>query len=337
MKYRKFLIILIVFGFFLSIINSFSNIRYQVCAIDLSIIYVVFLVTEYFLFNRNQIPGVSEFELDLDVLRELAVSEKGALPVRLNSLVVAEGEIPDWIVVAGGALHNFTISFTSFQVVYEDSTVIIEAPFDKILFDKFCKFKVLGIKGRFYDEEKFYEMQKAMSRARYIVATHEHWDHVGGISQSPYFDVIWDKVVLTEEQVKGHTIKDAGFKEGVLEECKPLNYDGYHVLSPGIVLIKAPGHSLGSQMIFIQLENGEEFLFIGDVVWNLINIEQLRNHSMIGMLLRYENGMQLGHQIRWLHENIYLKSEEKIHLVTSHDRNQIKNYQHISLIGDKFE
>ena len=99
-------------------------------------ISVVFLssaiwVFEYFLFERNFIPKVSNFALDLDVVRKLAVTEKNQLPTQINSLVIAEGEIPDWIVVAGGASQKFHIAFTSFQVVYGDKTIIIECPFNK--------------------------------------------------------------------------------------------------------------------------------------------------------------------------------------------------------------
>ena len=68
-----------------------------------------------------------------------------------------------------------------------------------------------------------------------------------------------------------------------------------------------------------------------------INIEKLTNHSKIGMILRYENGDLLGHQIRWLHDNIYDNPDEVIHLVSSHDLGQIEDYRQTGLIGEKFE
>jgi hypothetical protein len=90
-------------------------------------------------------------------------------------------------------------------------------------------------------------------------------------------------------------------------------------------------------MIFVRLRYGEEFLFIGDVGWNMVNIERLSNHSRMGMLLRHEDGVQLGHQIRWLYENAYNNPDEEIHLMTSHDPSQIEDYTRTGLIGEKFE
>jgi glyoxylase-like metal-dependent hydrolase (beta-lactamase superfamily II) len=336
MQIRKILRVVCVITFFFSLAGfliSYLNLPTTLLVLFLSSALWSF---EYFLFERNIIPQVSNFDLDLEVVRKLANTEKRQLPTHLNSLIVAEGEIPDWIVVAGGGSHNFGISFTSFQVVYDDKTIIIECPFNKALYDKFCRFKLLGIKGKAFYERNYNIMQKALLEADSILVTHEHWDHTGGIAQSPHINELMKKTVLTSEQKSGHTIGMANFPKNALDNYVPLEYDHYHTLAPGIVLIKAPGHSCGSQMIFIQLQNGEEFLFIGDIAWNLINIEDLKNHSRIGMLLRYENGRYLGHQLRWLFDNIWNNPKESINLITSHDREQLEYYHRVGLIGDQF-
>jgi glyoxylase-like metal-dependent hydrolase (beta-lactamase superfamily II) len=337
MKFSVALKTLVSLGIIYSIVDGVSEYRNQVLALEFALLLTAILVLEYYLFKKNEIPKKSDFKLDVGELRELVDAGNNGLPVRLNSLIVAEGEIPDWIVVAGGAPNGFPISFTSFQAVYDDKTVIIESPFDKGLYDKFCGYRLLGIKGRHFDEENYEIMQRAMLEAECIVATHEHWDHVGGIAQSPHIGELLKKTVLTKEQVHGHTIEKAEFPEGAFDDYNPLEYDQYHVLAPGIVLIKAPGHSLGSQMIFVRLRGGEEFLFIGDVGWNMVNIESLTNHSRMGMLLRHEDGKQLGNQIRWLYENIYDNPDEGIHLITSHDPSQIEEYIGAGLIGEEFE
>ena len=218
--------------------------RNQVLTLGLTLILAIILIAEYYLFTENVMPKESNFNLDLGELRILVDTE--ALPLRINSLIVAEGEIPDWIVVAGRAQKGFPISFTSFQVVYEDKTIIIECPFDRGLYEKFCGYRLLGIKGKRFYEENYEVMQRAMLEAEYIIATHEHWDHVGGIAQSPNVGRLMKKTVLTSEQVHGHTIAKAGFPEGVFNDYVPLEYNGYHALAPGVVLIKAPGHSVGS-------------------------------------------------------------------------------------------
>ena len=336
MKVRKILRIMCIISIFLSFLGLLSAYLSLSDALLVSVLSGVLWLIEYILFERNSIPQVSNFVLDFEVVRHLATAEKNQLPTQLNSLIVAEGEIPDWIVVAGGASQNFCISFTSFQIVYDDKTIIIECPFNKVLYDKFCRFKLLGIKGKAFYERNFDIMQKALLEADSILVTHEHWDHTGGIAQSPHIHELMRKVVLTSEQISDHTIKMANFPEDVLNDYDPLQYDHYHVIAPGIVLIKAPGHSGGSQMIFVLLKNGEEFLFVGDIAWNLINIESLKNHSKLGMLFRFENGKYLGHQLRWLYDNIWNDPKETINLVTSHDLKHLEHYRRIGLIGDQF-
>ncbi len=337
MKLRKVLRIVCIVSLLVSLVGftfSFLSLSTTLLIVLLSGILLLF---EYHLFERNFIPKIADFDVDLDYVRTLATSDESQLPTQLNSLIIAEAEIPDWIVVAGGAPHNFRISFTSFQLVYQDKTIIIECPFNKVLYDKFCRFKFLGIKGKVFYDQNFDFMQKALLKASTILATHEHWDHIGGIAQSAHLKELMGKVVLTSEQKFGHTIKMANFPEEVLNEYIPLEYENYHLISPGIVLIKAPGHSCGSQMIFVKLNYGEEFLFVGDVAWNIINIKHLKNHSRIGMLLRYENGRKLGHQLRWLFDTIWNNPKETIHIVTSHDLKQLKDYRDVGLIGAQFQ
>ncbi|MFX1518275.1 MAG: MBL fold metallo-hydrolase [Promethearchaeota archaeon] len=336
MKVRKTLRIICVLSIFLSLLGYSSSFLSFPAALLVFILVGALWLIEYVFFERNSIPQVSNFALDLEVVRRLAMAEKSQLPTQVNSLIVAEGEIPDWIVVAGGTPQNFCISFTSFQVVYDDKTIIIECPFNKVLYDKFCRFKLLGIKGKAFHERNFDIMQKALLDADFILVTHEHWDHTGGIAQSPHINELMQKTVLTSEQISDHTIKMANFPQDVLNDYDPLQYERYHAIAPGIVLIKAPGHSGGSQMIFVQLQNGEEFLFVGDIAWNLINIESLKNHSRAGMLLRFENGKLLGHQLRWLYDNIWNNPKEAINLVTSHDLKQLEHYHRIGLIGHQF-
>jgi len=37
-----------------------------------------------------------------------------------------------------------------------------------------------------------------------------------------------------------------------------IDYDGYFPLAPGVALIKAAGHTAGSQMVFVTLASGRE-------------------------------------------------------------------------------
>ena len=56
---------------------------------------------------------------------------------------------------------------------------------------------------------------------------------------------------------------------------------GPHAVAPGVVVIPAPDYAPGAQMIFVQLDDGEEFLFAGDISALDDNWSQLRARARL--------------------------------------------------------
>ena len=54
-----------------------------------------------------------------------------------------------------------------------------------------------------------------------------------------------------------------------------VDYDAYFPLAPGIVLVKAAGHTPGSQMVYVTLESGREYLLIGDATWHMDGVREI--------------------------------------------------------------
>ena len=162
MNLRNILKLVVLLGVIIPLSKGISVPVNQAQAFPFLLLFLLVSILEHYLFNRNEIPSASNFSIDLGVVRSLADAEPNLLPVRVNSLIIAKGEISDWIVVAGGAPSGFSIAFTSFQLVYNDKTVIIECPFNKALYDKFCAYKLLGIKGEYFNEDNYDIMQRAM-------------------------------------------------------------------------------------------------------------------------------------------------------------------------------
>ena len=113
-----------------------------------------------------------------------------------------------------------------------------------------------------------------------------------------------------------------------------FDYDGYYRLAPGMVLIKAPGHTPGGQMVYVRLQNGAEYLLVGDVVWNSESIDRLVGRPLLMNLAMNEDQAALGSEIRALYN---LARSEPIHLVVSHDGEQIEQYMRQGLLGSSFE
>jgi glyoxylase-like metal-dependent hydrolase (beta-lactamase superfamily II) len=283
-------------------------------------------VAGYILLAVAPVPETSEYEVDLAQVRQLALAGEESLPVRLNAMIVADGAFPKTMVIAGSGFQEHRMAFSSFQVVYEDSAIIVDAVHNQA--DHEAMFP-----GKPYDTEKFETMQTAMRHSRLILATHEHFDHIGGLSKSPYLDEIKEKVILTKEQID-HAGPETGFTPEMLAQFTPLDYEQYHRIAPGIVFIKAACHTPGSQMIYVQLQDGAEYLLVGDVVWNSENIERLTGRAWLTNLFLGEDRKIHGHQIRTLYN---IAQNEPINLVLSHHGAQPDEYVRQGLLGDGFE
>ncbi len=297
----------------------------------ITIIIFILIILFYFLLLHGSLPEKSNFDIDFIKVRQLAEAKKDELIKSIHLLTIATGELPAWGVVAGDFFTDKSkIEFPCFLLANTDKTIIIEAPYNQRLFKKFPY-------GKDYLKNNYELMQKALLDADMILATHEHWDHVGGIAQSHHLDKILKKVILTKEQIEGRTITDAEFPNGIFKNYRPLNYDKYHCITPGIVLIKTPGHSTGHQFIFVKLQNGIEFLFTGDVVWTNRNFEKHKNRPWLASIKRLENRKQIAHQMQYLYDEFYNNENQKILLMSTHDTKQHEDYINKGLINKNFK
>ncbi len=285
--------------------------------IIISIISLIFIVIYSFFINGSW-PKQSVFKLDFSKIRDLGQSDKAELPEKINFIVIAKGKLPRCAVIAGKFGKKIPIEFPSFQIVYGTKTIIIEIPFNKRLFSKFPY-------GTEFNDENYNIMQNALKNADIIIPTHEHWDHLGGIAQSENLKEILPKTIITKNQFEGPTIIDAEFPDKAFDDYKPLEYKNYHRIAPGMVLIAAPGHSVGHQLIYVLLQNGEEFLFSGDIVWVMNNIKQKKARPLIVNIKRRENRKQISHQMRWIYDE-FITKENSIKILPTHDPDLHSHY-----------
>ena len=92
--------------------------------------------------------------------------------------------------------------------------------------------------------------------------------------------------------------------------------------------MKAPGHTPGSQMIYVILENGTEYLFIGDSTWHMDGVRQIKVKDAPWIK---EDEPAILAQLTWL--NGLLKTEKNLVIVASHDDEQRKQYIEKGLLG----
>lgn len=266
--------------------------------------------------SARDIPEQDTAPFDLEAMRALARSGEGPLPRELRAERVGRGEVPARaLVVAGGGFSPHVFEFFTYQLVWEDGrSVLVDAVADEKTF-------LENFPGAQFDAAAWARMQEAMRQAEAVVITHEHFDHASGIAHSPQLGEIAPHVALTPAQLTSKVGLEAGFTPEVRAQLKPLAYRGMHRLRPGVVLIEAPGHTPGTQLVYVQLASGRELLLVGDIAWHRDNYELPRMHPRLVNWLGGEDADAMARQLRWLHD--LRRTHPDVSLVVAHDGEQL--------------
>lgn len=262
--------------------------------------------------GSSPVDRQAAFDFEIDALRKAAIASGEPLPVAMEQFIVARGAFPRAVVVAGSGLFaSQDMVFRTHILGYADGrTLIIDPVHERAVHEKHF--------GGQFNEKTWNFMQDAMQDASLVLATHEHLDHINGIAAAPAFEQLAPKVMLTREQLDNQRfIRGAGFTAEQLEALTPLEYDGVYSPMPGVAVKKTPGHSLGHQVIYVQLANGQEYLFVGDIAWAWDNIREQRGRArLVSKLFLGEDQQQVAAQLAGLKA---LADEGRINLIVSHD------------------
>jgi glyoxylase-like metal-dependent hydrolase (beta-lactamase superfamily II) len=255
----------------------------------------------------------ADFRPDLAVIRAMSTAIPGALPLAVNGVRVAASIRPRKFVIEGGDDTPVTMPRTAFQIVYSDCSVMIDSGLDKATHDSFSPDKPEP-----YFAEQFAKLERALANARLIVLTHHHADHVAGVLCAANFSELAGKTVITMDvaDCMMNTPHRPHLKLAppALERFIVLDYPQYYPVAPGVVLIRSPGHSPDSQMVFIRLQSGREILHSVDSAWIMDNITEVRGKAAPWVK---EDVPAVMAQLRWL--NTIAATENNITILVTHD------------------
>jgi glyoxylase-like metal-dependent hydrolase (beta-lactamase superfamily II) len=268
------------------------------------------------------------FAVELAAVRRIAKLIPGEQPLAVNGVRVAASIRPQRFVIEGGDDTPVIMPRTAFQVVYRDSTVMIDSGLDQMTHDSFAE----GGKREPYFPDQFAKLQQALNAARLIVLTHFHADHVAGVLRAPNFDELAQKTVITSATadflVNRPHRPHLKMTPQAVEKFIVVDYARYYPLAPGIVLIKSPGHSPDSQMVFIALRCGREILHSVDSAWNFENIRQVKGKA--APWVKEDVPAILG-QLRFL--NRIHTTEPELTILVTHDDGLFEHVTQSGLVG----
>lgn len=265
--------------------------------------------------GSEPVPDVSNYDLDLEELRRLARSLPAPLPAGVRVEQVATTKLPGALMMAGRSWDNLEMTHVVFQILQADGRfILIDSAQDREMHES-------NPGENPFDDVAWERVMRAFGAADQIVITHEHPDHIGGVAHYPNPADLVLSLQLTKEQLENRSaLESVDFEAALDGDFAPVDYPegrSAMVIAPGVVLKKAPGHTPGSQMVYVLLEDGAELLFVGDVVWNLDAITNLvyRPRFMTDWVIGEDRELGI-HQLRAL-RNLYDAGE--VSIVVSHD------------------
>jgi len=172
--------------------------------------------------------------------------------------------------------------------------------------------------------------------ARLIVVTHEHGDHVAGVIHTPGAADLAPKTMLTRTQVQTLTsmpqMPEIRLTAELARRFVVVDYERYFPLAPGMALIKAGGHTPGSQMVYIVLASGREYLLIGDATWHMDGVRLMKGKD--APWVTEDQGAVLD-QLTWL--NGLSRSAPSLVIIASHDEEQHAEFVQKGVLSNRLE
>ena len=163
----------------------------------------------------------------------------------------------------------------------------------------------------------------------------EHGDHVAGAIRNAN-DQLPPKTILTREQAD-NLINHPQIPEIKLDKNRSKQYiitsfESVLPVAPGVVLIKAPGHTDGEIMVYAKLQNGREYLFIGDISWSYKGVAERKQKPKSERKRVGENADLVKQQLAWINERL---QEDKMTILVSHDDIMLPQLVASGLIGNQ--
>jgi glyoxylase-like metal-dependent hydrolase (beta-lactamase superfamily II) len=253
----------------------------------------------------------------LTAARRLVHAVPGDLPTAIAFLNVAEDSLPLSDAVANAARTKISSPTPVFQIRFAHGWIMVDAAMDRAIA------AVENDTSRFLDN-RYARAVAALRGASLIVVTHEHYDHIATVAHSAVADELAPKTMLTRTQMAS-LLQNPKMTQTPFESTRAgryivMDYDRVLPIAPGVVLIKAPGHTPGSQVVYVRLASGREVILSGDVAWHRLGIEGETEKPDSASRLLAEDRTAIAGELAWLHQ----AERTGVTVVVSHDGEQLK-------------
>lgn len=246
----------------------------------------------------------------LPTLRRAAALPPGDPPTSVRFVLLNPFRAALQGLVEGAPIDTVRAAYPVFQIRFPRGWIAVDAALDRSFVPRSTTFS----------DEVYGHLHEALRDARLIVVTHEHHDHVAGVLRSPHLAQVQEHTLLTSAQVRSLQIRPnhelIRIDSAIAARYLVVDFDPILPIAPGVVLIKAPGHTPGSLFVYVRLNSGVEILLAGDAAWNMAGV-RIQAHKPEAPTRSFggEDRQSVAAQLRWLND----AEAAGVSVVVSHD------------------
>jgi glyoxylase-like metal-dependent hydrolase (beta-lactamase superfamily II) len=263
-------------------------------------------------------PEASDYDFRISELRAAAATPAADRPRGVAVEVVATGTAPQFAAIGGFDFKDRRFDYAAFGITYADGRrILVDTAVDEDIAKTVLEAE--------FDKAAYQRLIAAMRAADRILVTHEHVDHLPVVARHPEPDAIAPKLLLTAPEVAAlPAFAPAGRLARSLIDLPATDFSKPTRVAPGVAAMATPGHTKGHVVVYVQRNDGTEYLLVGDIAWLMDSVTNARTRPRFLQTFFFdppEQRRDVQLQVRALHN--LARVEPKLVILPAHDADHI--------------